>query len=541
MAILDNRTLLSGFETGDTVAQPDNLTGVAGGTADTEIYRQGARSWGYYTTNTRDGLLYDHGSAQNWAGSTFYLWVNCGIAGLLATKASGGLRVRFCGATVTDYFEVNVAGSDDYPTTFAGGWAMLVVDLDKAKTASHGTGGTPPATSAIRYVGVTTVTGGSMPRMADNTWLDAIWRLPSGTPGILVEGQNTGSVDWTWADIAAASKSGAWGTAKVTAGGAIAINTPIRFGKNDATTHGFSDTNAVVLWEDWDVATGFYGIEVVGGSGTQSFQLGSKSGTGDDATGSQGGTISAATAGQRWYFDADDASVDACNVYGATFSHVADMQIDSAVVSFISTVIVDSTSATLTGIGDFLRCVVADPNTGDGVAWGTTDDLTDIVFSSFNFSDGHALELTTPRVATQTAKGNAFIGYGATTSNDAAIYNNTAGAVTVNVTNGGSAITYRDGTSATTTIQNTVTHTVSGLDAGSLVVWVRSSDGVELHSATASGGTAAYAYNYTGDVTAFVQILDLNKRNRLIDPVTLGNADATLPASQADDPFYLNP
>ena len=115
MAILDGRTKLSGFESGDTLAQPDDLTGAAGGTADTEIFIEGVRSYGYYSGSTRDGLLYDYGSAQDISGNTVYMWVNCGVAGLLNTKASGGLRARFCGATVTDWFEVNLAGSDDYP------------------------------------------------------------------------------------------------------------------------------------------------------------------------------------------------------------------------------------------------------------------------------------------------------------------------------------------------------------------------------------------------------------------------------------------
>lgn len=503
MAILDNRTALSGFESGDTPSAPDDLSGAVGGTVDTEIFIEGTRSYGYYSGSTRDGLLYDAGSAQNWANNTFYLWVNCGIAGLLNTKANGGLRVRFCGATVSNYFEVNVAGSDDYPPAQKGGWVMLVVDIEKAKTASDGTGGTPPATSAIRYVGISTQTP-TMPRMADNTWLDKVWRLPSSTPGILVEGQN-GASPWKFSDIQAASESGAWGTANPAAGGAIAINTPIRFGANNATTHEFADTNAVVLWEDWDVATSFYGLQIVGGSGTQSFSLGVKTGTGDDATGSQGGIIRAKATGQRWYFDADDANIDACNVYGATFGHTSDLQLDNANVSFISTILRDSTSATLTGIGDFLRCQVVAPNTADGVAWGVTDDLGDIVFSSFFFSDGHALELTTPRVAAQASKGNRFNGFGSTGTNDAAIYNNTGGAVAISATDGATVgeHTYRNGAGATTTVTAAISITFTGLVTGTEVRVTEFSGGAAADGIESTAGTtftaslqAGTAYNW---------------------------------------------
>lgn len=498
MAILDNRTALSGFETGDTPAQPDDLAGSPGGTADTEIFIQGSRSYGYYTTTTRDGLLYDAGSAQDWSDNTFYLWVNCGVAGLLDTKANGGLAVRFCGATVSDWFEVNVAGSDDYPPAVSGGWVMLVIDVEKAKTASDRTNGTPPATTAIRYVGVTTITGGTMPRMADNTWLDAMWRLPAATPGLRVEQQNTGPVDWTWADLLSASESNAWGTVKQADGGAIAINTPIRFGANDANTHGFSDTNVAVLWEDWDVATDFYGLEIIGGSGTQSFELGIKSGTGDDATGSQGGAILAAAGGQRFFFDADDANIDACNLYGVTFQHGDDFQLDEANTSVISCLFVDCTSARVDNAGDFLRCTIVDANTGDGVAFLTTDDLGDVVFCTFEFSDGHAIELTTPRVASQTSKGNRFIGYGADDTNDAAIYNNTAGAVAISVTSGGTVgeHTTRDGTSASTTVTGAVSVTVTPIVVGSevrayeYVAGPPVSDGPEVDGVESSAGAS---------------------------------------------------
>lgn len=472
MALIDNRTKLSGFETGDTPAQPDDLSGAAGGTVDTEIFIEGLRSWGYYTTSTRDGLLYDAGSAQNWSNNTFYIWMNCGVAGLLDIKANGGLAARFCGATVTDWFEVNLAGSDNYPKAIEGGWVMLVVDIEKAKTASHRTNGTPPATNAIRYVGITTITGGTMPRMVANTWLDAMWRLPQNTPGLLVEGQDTGPSDWTWADILAWSETNNNGIMKTADGGAFALNTPVRFGKNDAVTHGFSDTNAIVLWEDWDVATGLYGLEVVGGSGVQSFQLGLKSGTGDDAVGSQGGVIAAAAAGQRWFFDCDDANIDACNLYGAQFIHGGDFQLDNANTSAISCLFLDCSSARVDNAGDFLKCTIVDANTADGVAFITTDDLTDIVRCSFEFSDGHALELTTPRVATQTSKGNRFTGYGATGTNDAAVYNNAGGAVTINVTDGGSTgeHTYRNGASASTAVQGAVTVTVTVQDEDQAVI-----------------------------------------------------------------------
>jgi hypothetical protein len=66
-------------------------------------------------------------------------------------------------------------------------------------------------------------------------------------------------------------------------------------------------------------------------------------------------------------------------------------------------------------------------------------------------------------------------------------------------------------------------------------------DGVELFQTTSSGGQAAYTYVYTRDLPVFINVLSLTRDNILIDPVTLGNADAIIPVTQQDDGVYSNP
>lgn len=377
MAVADNRTLLDTWEAN----QPDGLSGVAGGTADTEIFIQGSQSYGYYTTTTRDGLLYDAGSAQNWANNTFYFWFNTGIAGLLDIKANGGVAARFCGATVSDWFEVNLAGSDDYPTAIQGGWVMFVVDIEKAKTASNRTNGTPPATNAIRYVGVTTVTAATMPRMADNTWLDAMWRLPQNTPGIIVTGANE-----TWAGIESASSTNAWGTCKATVGGAYAINTPIQFGSSAAGTNGFFGDGEIILWEDWDVDPSFYGFSVDCNSGsTCDFDL-------------TNNIISASSIGQRWFYNTVGVTNDVHSnrVTNSTFIHGGDINLNGSAAKFKGTRIDDCTYIDFTAASSlsYIReSTITDSNTTDGVAFIQTDSANFIDNTAFTFSDGHAIEL----------------------------------------------------------------------------------------------------------------------------------------------------
>lgn len=501
MAITDNRTSITA---NNTNANIDDATGAANGNTNTETFVEGTGSVSVKVSSATDALLYDAGSAQNWSNNHFYIWWNVSTAGKLDSLANGGVRVRFCGATVTDYFEVYIAGND----TYTGGFEMAVVDIETARANAiagtlGGTGGTTPATSAIRYVGmffdVTAMISGNV----DNCFIDAMWRLPQNTPGIIVDQQNTGSVDWTWQDIVDAGDIGdttkAWGSIRKE-NGVIFVNTPIRFGANDANTHGFSDENVVVAWEDKLVASDFYGLTVIGGTGTQSFQAGLKTGTGDDAVGTQGWVILAEATGERWFFDADDANIDACNLYGCTLIHSGDLQLDNSNNEIISNTILDGTSARLDNCL-FLKNNVINANTADGVAWGTIDDMTDIRRCTFIFSDGHALELTTPRVATQTSKGNIFTGYGSTGTNDAAVYNNTAGAVTINVTDNGGSITYRNGTSASTTVNISVDLEINGLTEGSYGVMIGSGgaeDGNTLLSGYAdSTGTIAGTFSGT--------------------------------------------
>lgn len=463
--VTDNRTLVTNA---NAVGSFVDLSGAAAGTLDTEIFIQSTGSIGNYVSNTLTGILVDAGSAQNWANNTFYYWVNSGIVGLFDTKANGGFRIRFCGATVTNWFEVYVGGSDDWPAAISGGWTQFVVDIEQARATAITNGwtnGTVPATSAIRYTGYAAVTGGTMPRMADNTWLDEIRRLPTNTPGIIVEGRNGGTADWTSQGIFNALGVSV-GTFVPTTGGAWKINTPIQFGINDSSTHAFSETNAVWLWDNQEfLPDTFYKISSLGGAGgTTNVTMGLKTGTLDDATGAQGFVIAAADGGARWSMDFDDVNTDGVGLYGCTFIGGNDFQFDDPSVSVISSTFLNCVSARIDNCADFLRNAVINSATADGTAFLTTDDLADLAFCDFEFSDGHAIELTSVAVSPQTSKGNTFSGYGADASNDAALYVSApSGTLTVNITEQGDTPTERSPNVAVT-IQNAVSITITVRD-----------------------------------------------------------------------------
>lgn len=552
--ITDGRT---NVDTMEVASAPDNLAGSASGTNDTEIFYQGSSSWGYYTTTTRDGLLHDAGTAQNWANNTFYLLFNTGIAGLLEIRANGGVTVRFCGATVTDFFEVYVAGSDDYPPAFSGGWVQFVVDIETAYTAAvtngdanTNTGGTPPATNAIRYVGVSTITSATMPRMADNTWLDQIARLPDGSAGIIIEGSNGGTTPWTWADVVtAATSTNKWATARNSDGGAIVLNTPVQFGINDATNHEFSDNNVTLLWDNQPyLADDIYGFEAVMGTGANFIRAGVKTGTGNDATGAQGWVIQAASDGARWGMDFSDANVDEVSMYGMSFAHgatfnLANVDIDMATVLFNDCNLAQVSNAKI------VRANIVQPNTADGVAFMTTDDIGDIVNSTFEFSDGHAIEILTGGPASQSSIGNRFSGFGATGTNDAAIYNNSAAARTISISSPGllSEHTYRNGTSATTTLSQDVAVTLTGMpDSTEIRVYdAATSDpqtelaGVE-NATDGTAGNRSFTFTLSAGTIVDVVVHNISYEHERFE-LTIPASASSIPINLRFDRNYFNP
>ena len=542
-SITDNRTNVT---TAESTTNWTDLTGTGStATVDNEVFIEGSNSLGEYSTNSDFGQMYNFG-ATDVSNNVFYIWIYCTVVSFLDSKATGGFRIRFAGSTIGDFFEVYVAGNDEWPTAIEGGWTQFVVDIEEAHANSDNTGGTKPATSSVERVGWASNCT-SMPRMVDNTWVDQIARLPAGSPGIIVQGQNGGTVDWDSADIFTELGNAA-GTFLPAPGGAWKINTPIQFGIDDTEDHGFADTNTTWLWDEQEfVADGFYGLSAIGNSGgTTNVDFGVKTGTGDDATGAQGASIQSAATGPRWFMDFDDPDLDAINLYGCSFQHGGDFLLNDPAVSVISSLYIDCTSA-LVSNSEQLRNKIINADTADGVAFMTTDDLTDVVFCEFFFSDGHGIELTTPNTSSQISKGNLFTGYAAQggTANDRMVYNNSgAGLVTISIQEQGTFITYRNGTSATTDVVNSVNITLQDVVLGSQCAVYEAGTDTELMNEAATGGDVVEAYAFSSE-----QAVDINVRKSSIKPrfrsLTTASVDSdtalTLDAPEglADDDIIL--
>lgn len=178
--------------------------------------------------------------------------------------------------------------------------------------------------------------------------------------------------------------------------------------------------------------------------------------------------------------------------------------------------------------GTFDECSFRRSSSAIALTTGDPGEISNCEFTSAG--TGHAIEITQP--GTYTFAGNTFEGYGADGTTDAAIYNNSGGAVTLNITGGGDTPTVRNGTGASTTVNNNVSITIEGLVAGSALRVERVSDNalmVENASTSTSevvsvaGGTnyrikvrkgtsapkyqpfATHTGTLSGDTTVFVQ------------------------------------
>lgn len=568
--IVDNRTVV------DTAEATTNWVNDAGasfpGGINTDTFIKGSGSVAERLSSAALGFFVDLGAATDVTNNTFYFWYNVSTAGLLATLSAGGIRMRFCGATISDWFEVYLDGSD----TYSGGWKMAVVNINEARTAAvaadpnTGTNGTVPAVTAIRYVGIYFNMASMVSGNVDNCFVDHAWRLPPNTPGIRVEGRNGGTSPWSFNDIVTAADEGdttkAWGTA-FRRNGVVFLNTPVQFGTDDATNavDDFEATNTVVFFEDQRVPDDFYRLTVLGASGasaSQRFVIGSRSGTGTTSTGSAGGFIGAPNTGfaPRWNLDMFDADIDEASVLGATLQRTEAVDIGNANAEIRSCTFGDGTvmyhSGGLSGgagTGDLSKCSFANMNNGvtvGDIAYVETDDPSAIVDCSFTQGQpsaitGPAIEITAS--GTYTFTGNIFLQYAADGNPNSAILVDNVTA-TLNVGGGGSTPTKRELNGGSLTVNNNVAVTLTGMRDNTEV---RVLDNVTreflagIEDATA--GTAdnrSFTFSLAAGTIVDIAIFNIGyilPPNNRIEDFEVPTTDASIPISQVTDRNFSNP
>jgi len=172
----------------------------------------------------------------------------------------------------------------------------------------------------------------------------------------------------------------------------------------------------------------------------------------------------------------------------------------------------------------------------------TSNDPADISSCSFVSSGtGHGIEITA--AGTYTFSANTFDGYAGTngSTGNEAVYNNSGGAVTLNIAGGGDTPSIRNGAGASTTVNNNRTVTLTGLKNPSEVRVFTAGSTSEISGTGAENVTDGdHAFSVPVGTDVDIVILALGYQNMRILGYSV-DADATLPIAQQLDRQYANP
>jgi len=417
-------SLLTSLESFNGAPSFQNYSGGSGAGVNDDIIAEGVQSGGRRVDNAAAkgfGVTVPTSNLSA-AGQHVKIW-------LFVTQWSSVTRVlaRLSSGSNDDH-ELPVA---EFPAL--GGFIPVWVDVSRAPEA-----GGAANTAAINEIGIL-LDIGNVGGNADNLILDEIMH---GISGLRWDGIG-GSV----ADFRSYEDTNNEGNL-ITLNGVDFVYSRLELGSATAST--FTDSGFTLIFPDQGlVASDFMGVSV---------NL-SNAGTAIDLSNATIQSAAPSTAAKR----PDIVVTGSSGTLEFTNMNILGMR-TVALTSGVTTLggILDSVSlqqgnATITSVDIKTR-------SASGVAFSSDIDFNALTESSFTqAASGHAIEITTP--GTYTLSSLDFVGYGADETLSAAIYNNSGGVVTLNLS-GTTGITVRNGTGATTQVNNAVTLTITGIPNG---------------------------------------------------------------------------
>ena len=206
----------------------------------------------------------------------------------------------------------------------------------------------------------------------------------------------------------------------------------------------------------------------------------------------------------KWAFQFASGAVGTYDLSGTTVSNAGTVTLRDISQDLSGVTFSECDEITLNSC-DLDSCTITGSTAASAMAIVSATECSGLTNLDFiNNTSGHSITITT--AGTYTFDNFTFTGGGAAASSTADVYNNSGGAVTINVTNGGSTPTIKNGTSASTTVNNAVTVTVTAVDeAGSpiqnaRVLLEKTTGGADvLTGLTDASGIATTTYAYTAD------------------------------------------
>lgn len=437
------------------------------------------------------GLDYDPGTgALDMTAAANRLWfVKVIVADSFDLNATYGVNIVF-GSANNAYYEYNVAGSgsnnpaySSYPAQ--GGYLITAIDPNIAAWRENAVGS--PNLTAVDYFGAQCafITGSAK---AENLALDAI---DIGTGLTVVDGVGAAADFIDFLSFDQDTTTNRYGVV-TGAGDSITSNGMLTIGSATATE--FSDSTSIVTFPDGYHSEGLLGVtcDLQNASTTiniSSLLIGQGAAQTPAANDTRPDLIVTGTSGA---FTSSGSYRNFNNVVLTSACTLTNADVEFADLTQSSASISDSTLRTnsLTGVAAI-----------DDATFGASTGIRNCEF--IQSGAGHAVEITSP--GTYTLTGLTYSGYGADTSNAAAIYNNSGGAVTLNISGGGTP-TVRDGTGASTTIVNAVPITLNNLVAGSRVYIENTTDSVVLFNVLEATTQFSDSVDYTTDKALRIRV-----------------------------------
>ncbi len=485
MAAPNYTTDLTTINTAEAITGWAELTGATAGlapVAEADYFIQGTYCISKPMNATGLGsVAYDNGVGVTIPTDGAYMaWIYFGAPNAVATEANGGMRLAI-GNTIANYKMWYVRGSDTYAY---GGWICVPVDPTVTADATYGS-----PTSTLQFFGYVTNTINAIakgnPFAVDVIRYGRCEARMNG--GDLANGYATFTGYATQND----TTTNRWGLIQAVSGGYQAQGLVV-LGYTSAVD--FRDSNtAILIANTKKVSANFNTFEVRQATSRVDWTNISFLGLGTVSRGN--------------FITTDDADI---NITGCTFTDMGTFGFLSNGAILTSTFrrcnLVTQSSAV------FTSCTF--DSTNDSVKALLSNNPANISSCSF-LSSGtkHAIELNT--AGTYSFSGNTFTGYATTdgSTGNECIYNNSAGAVTLNITNGGNTPTIRNGAGASTTVNNAVTITITVKDESGAnienarVAVYKSSDMTELmNSLTNASGVATASFNYVSDTVVIIRV-----------------------------------
>lgn len=523
--VINTGDSINGFNTGTVSTDDDNVqgTGALGIKASSGVNEM-------YTTSLGPTAPYNFSAGGSRSGHHIIMWFNTKTP----VDTTNGLRIVVGNGTSRGHWNV-------YPRSFyKGGFVTAVVNtarpFDTIATGSWTTGGNPAQLTSISQVGgvfntLTSIMGNFNNMQLDQFTVGLGVRVDGGTVGTPNNFETVRAVD---------EDTNKWGWWSSSAGSVIGKGKLYIGPASGSATSVFSSVGAKVIFANERVAAGFYEIAARGAGTAVSFNLSSIS--------------AASSADARWGLTVDSTTQSFSDTNGV-WSGGGTLSL-SANSSLVGTTLVDCQKLNLNGASVDSISVLSAATTA-GNAFITTSNLGLITNSDFAGSTGHAIEITTP--GNYSFSGNVFSGYGIDGSTNAAIYNNSGGLVTINISGGGNSPTVRNGTGATTNVVNAKVFSVTNVLPETEIRIFRQSDLVELggvENVTTGAGannvsTSAdpdnagryrviYSYGYTSDIPVFVVAMSLGQLPVRISAI-LRSTDGSLQLAQTVDRPFFNP